>query len=71
MAFFVKCIGKFLKRLTKQSLVLMTLKKKPVENIVGKGAFSPFPTMFSTLQRSNFNFLDIFVLSSADPFNLD
>ena len=49
----------------------MTLKKKPFENIEGKGEnagsqhFSLFPTMFSTLPQQNFNF------SSANAFNLD
>ena len=34
-------------------------------------AFSPFPTMFSTLPKSNFNFWVTFILSSANAFNLD
>ena len=40
----------------------MTLYKRPFENILGKGenagkpTFSPFPTMFSTLHKINFNF---------------
>ena len=45
----------------------------PVENIVGKeenAAFSPFPTMFSTLPNTNFNFSVTFILSSANVFNL-
>ena len=48
-----------------------------VENIVGKGenaGFSPFPTMFSTLSKTNFNFSAKSNLSSANTinaFNLD
>ena len=41
---------------------------------MGKGenaAVSPFPTMFSTLSKPNFNFSHTFILSSADAFNLD
>ena len=34
-------------------------------------AFSPFPTMFSTLSKTNFNFSPAFILSSANAFNLD
>ena len=34
-------------------------------------AFSPFPTMFSTLPKTNFNFSFTFVLSSANTFNLE
>ena len=32
------------------------LGKKPFENIVGKGAFSPLPIMFSTLPKVKFGF---------------
>ena len=43
---------------------------------MGKGeneklAFSPFPTLFSTLPEINFNFSAKFNLSSANAFNLD
>ena len=44
------------------SQLLPTLKKKPFENTVGKmrkccyPAFSPFPTKFSRLPKTNFNF---------------
>ena len=38
-------------------------------NIVG--VFSPFPTIFSTLSNTNFNFSVTFILSSANAFNLD
>ena len=34
-------------------------------------AFSPFPTMFSTLLKTSFNFAVTFILSSANAFNLD
>ena len=46
-----------------QSLLLMTLKKKPLENIAGKGEnagiqhFLLFRTIFSILSKTNFNFL--------------
>ena len=32
--------------------------------------FSPFPTMFTTLFKSRFNFKVTFILSSANAFNL-
>ena len=72
LAIFVIC-----KLFTTQSQLLSTLRKKAFENIVGKGekcwlpAFSPFPTMFSTLLKTNFNFLITFILLSASSFNLD
>ena len=34
-------------------------------------AFSPLPTMFSTLPRTNFNFPFTMILSSANALNLD
>ena len=34
-------------------------------------AFSPFPTMFSTVPKTNFNFSVRIILSSAYAFNLD
>ena len=34
-------------------------------------AFSPFPTMFSSLSRTNFRFFISFILLSANTFNLD
>ena len=54
----------------------MTLRKRPFENIVGKGenagyAFSHFPTMFSILPKKNVNFLFTSILLSANVFNLD
>ena len=36
-----------------------------------KPAFSPFPTMFPTFPKTNFNFSFTFILSSANAFNLD
>ena len=51
--------------------------EKPFENIVGKRrkcwlpAFSPFPTMFSILHKTNFKFSFMFILSSAHAFNVD
>ena len=62
---------------TMPSRLLTTLRKKPFENLVGKGEnagnyhFSPFPTMFSTLSKTNINFSVTFILSSAKAFNLD
>ena len=55
----------------------MTLYKKYLENIVGKGEnagnqhFLLFPTMFSTLSPKKFNFSVTFILLSANAFNLD
>ena len=51
------------------------LGKKPFQNIVGKGeiwqpAFSPFPTMFSTLSKTEIIIYVTFILSSANAFNL-
>ena len=54
----------------------MTLKKKVLENIVGKGGnagkqhFLLFPTMFSTYPKTNYNFLVTFMLSSTNAFKL-
>ena len=60
-----------------QSCLLPTLRKKPFENIAGKREnagyhqhFSPFPTMFSTLSRTELVICDAFILSSASAFNL-
>ena len=38
---------------------------------VGNQHFSPFPTMFSILSKTNLNFWVIFILSSAKALNLD
>ena len=35
------------------------------------GLWSPFPTVFSTLSRTNFKFSVTFILSSANALNLD
>ena len=49
----------------------------PLENVVGKGenagnpAFSPFPTMFSTLPGTNLNFSVTFSLLSANVSNFN
>ena len=59
---------------TTQYPLLMTLKNKPFENIVGKGenaAFSPFPAMFSTHSKKKFCFKFTFILLSANALNLD
>ena len=48
----------------------MIPEKKPVENIVGKGEnagnqhFSPFPTVFFTVSKTEIIILVIFILSS-------
>ena len=53
------------------------LYKKPLENIVRKEEnahnqnFLFFPTMFSTLSKTNFKFSGTFILSSAYSFSLD
>ena len=55
----------------------MTLKRKPFENIVGKGEnvgnlhFLLFPQCFLPPPKTNFNFSAEFDLSSANAFNLD
>ena len=59
-----------------QSPIIMTLKQRAFENIAGKGQnagnqhFLLFPTMFSTLPKTNLNFSFTF-LSSANTFHLD
>ena len=49
--------------------LLKTLWEK--EKMLEKPAFSPFPTMFSTLPKPNFNFSFTFILLSANALNLD
>ena len=55
----------------------MTLYKMPFENIVRKGEnagnqhFLLFPTMFSTLPETNFNFSVTYILSPANAFNFN
>ena len=57
----------------------MTLKKKVLENIVGKGenadnqAFSPFPIMFSTHPTNNcyLKVTGTFILKFTNAFSLD
>ena len=53
----------------------MSLGKKPFENIVGKGEIactsnSPFPTMFSTLSKTEIIIFVTFNLSSENAFSL-
>ena len=54
----------------------MALKKKALENTVGKGenagkpAFSPFPMVFYTLPKREIVILATYSLSSANAFNL-
>ena len=56
---------------------LKTLEKKTFENIVGKGEnavnqhFLLFPQCFLPVPKTNFNFSDTYILSSANAFNLD
>ena len=49
--------------------LLIGLKKKPFEKIVGKG-FSAFPTMFSTVSKTEMIISITFNLSPANAFNL-
>ena len=55
-----------------------TLKRKPIENVIGKGEnarhqhFLLFlPTVFSSLPKTYFDTSITFILSSANAFNLD
>ena len=61
MPAFVNCwlmlYADVLTRFTKQSQVFMTLGKKPLENIVGKGEDVGFPTVFYSIFISNFSFI--------------
>ena len=62
---------------TKQSRLLTTLKRKALENTMGKGEnagnqhFLLFPTVFSTLSKREIIILIIFNMSSAKAFNFD
>ena len=62
---------------TTQPLVLMTLRKKPFENIVGKEGnagnqhFLLFPQCFLTHTKTNCFILASPKLSSANAFNFD
>ena len=62
---------------TTQSRLLTTLRKEAFENILGKGEnagnqhFLLFPEMFSTIPKTNFNFLSCIILSSASCLNLN
>ena len=62
--------------ITTQSLLLTPLRKKPLENIVGRGEnagnyhFLLFPQS-SYPSQTNFKFLVSFILSSANAFNLN
>ena len=64
---------------TTQSQLLTTLKKKPFENIVGKGEnagdlhFLLFPAFFLPFPPppEKFTFSVTFIFSSADPLNLN
>ena len=54
----------------------MTMKKRPFENIVGKGDnscyqhFLLFPQYFQLYQRQKSSILATLIMSSANPFNL-
>ena len=56
---------------------LMTYRKKPFENIEGKGEnagnqhFILFPQCFLPSPKTNFDLSLTFILSSGDAFNLD
>ena len=47
------------------------LGNKPFENTLGKGAISPFSTVFSTYLDNFLPFLSNLKLSSANPFSLE
>ena len=49
------------------------LRVKAFENIGGKGekAFSPFPTIFSALSKTEIVIVGTFYLLSANAFNLN
>ena len=57
----------------KNCRLLTTLRKKPLENIMGNGENQHFllPTIISTHPKTNFPFSATFDLSSANAFNLD
>ena len=65
------------KHFTTQSRLLTPLEEKVFENIEGKRrkcwspAFSPLPTMFSSLSNPNFSFCVTIILLSANALNLD
>ena len=65
------------KPFTTQSRLLSTLRKVAFRKHSGKRrkcwlpAFSPFPTMFSTVPRAYFSFCVTFILSSVNALNLD
>ena len=65
------------KSLSTQSRILTTLRKKAFENIVGKGEnagnqhFLLCPTMFSTLSEREIIISAIFIMLSANAFNVD
>ena len=42
-----------------------------MEKVLVTSTFSPFPKMFSTLPKTNFNFSVTFILSSANALKLD
>ena len=62
---------------TTQSQLLTTQRNNPFKNLLGKGEnagnqhFLLFPTIFSTPTETNFNFRVMFILLSANLFNLD
>ena len=53
-----------------QSQLLITLGKKPIENIVGKGENAGNPQCFQPFHTKTVFFLVTFILSSAEVFNL-
>ena len=70
----MKFSKEFLFRLfTTRSRLSTTLRKTALKNTVGKGerfpAFSPFPTMFSTLSQGDIIILATFYVMSANAFN--
>ena len=63
-----RCERTFLSYLTHYHTILNSNKSK--KETFCK-CWSPFPTMFSTLLKTNFNIWVTFILSSVNAFNLD
>ena len=55
----------------KESSLTYSHTMTPFENTVGKGAISPFPTVFSTRLDNFLPFLSNLKLSSANSFSLE
>ena len=51
--------------------ILLKMALNTIQSFNGNQHFSPLPTMFSILPKTNLKFLFTFMLSSANAFNLD